>query len=266
MAWTCGTCWREFTTLRGREQHMNALCHGIPEHECDTCFRFFNSRSAVENHMNAKNHWFHKCGICSETWPDEEQMKEHEIEDHLYCSDCNRFFNNPNGIKMHLNSRAHRGYCMKCPFCAKDYTSATGLSHHLEGGRCPKAPFLNADEIYKLVRFKDTAGLISKKLIGWNGSPQYEATGEAWNGYAFECYICHRDFGSLASLNQHLSSPAHRQNLYHCPNRLGCGREFVSLAGLMNHLESESCGYTKFENVQRAAQNIMDPNRLIAFH
>ncbi|KAI1654374.1 hypothetical protein F4813DRAFT_392880 [Daldinia decipiens] len=298
MSWTCGTCWQEFATWRSRELHMDALDHSTPEHECDRCSRFFNSRSAVVNHMSAKNHWFYECGICDKTWPTEELVKEHEVKQHFYCNDCNREFNTYNNIKMvswtihypvpnfdlgyaripfeieeltkntcqHLNSRVHRGININCPFCQNAYTSATGLAHHLEGGACPKAPFLNRDEVYKLVRTKDPGSLISKKLLGWNGSPKYEATYESWNGYAFECYLCHRKFSSLNSLNQHLSSPTHQQNLYHCPSRLFCGREFVSLAALMNHLESESCGYTRFENVQRASQNIMNPSRLISFN
>ncbi|KAI1645263.1 uncharacterized protein F4817DRAFT_344209 [Daldinia loculata] len=266
MSWTCGTCWKEFTTERSREQHMDALDHSVPDHECDRCSRFFNSRSAVVNHMNAKNHWYYECTFCDETWPTEEQQREHEMEEHFHCTDCSRTFRNYNDIKMHLNSRAHRGININCPFCKKAYTCATGLAHHIEGGACPRAPRLNRDEVYKLVRTKDPGGLISKNLLGWKGSPKYEATYESWNGCAFECYLCHRQFGLLSSLNQHLSSPTHQQNLYHCPNRLSCGREFVSLAALMNHLESESCGYTRFENVQRASRNIMDPNRLISFN
>ncbi|KAI1468297.1 uncharacterized protein F4812DRAFT_426224 [Daldinia caldariorum] len=210
MSWACGTCWRRFTTFQGREQHMDALDHSVPEHECDRCSRYFNSRSAVVNHMDAKNHWYYGCSICNATWPTEEEVKEHKIEDHYYCRDCDRDFYDHNSIKMHFNSRVHRGYCAKCPFCGKSYTSATGLSHHLEGGSCPQAPFLNRDEAYKLVRFKDTKGLISKNLIEWNGSPQYEATTEAWNGYAFKCYICHGEFRSLQSLNQHLGSPVRK--------------------------------------------------------
>ncbi|KAI0114604.1 hypothetical protein F4776DRAFT_666750 [Hypoxylon sp. NC0597] len=260
---TCGTCWRIFANVRAREQHMIALDHDVPEHECDSCLKYFASRNAVINHMNAKNHWYYECAICDETWPTEELKTEHEIDYHYFCSECDRQFHDHNAIKMHLNSRIHRGLNIECPFCNKYYATATGLTHHLESGSCPSLPFLNRDEVYKLVRAKDPNGLISKKLLGWNGSPQYEATSAAWNGYAYECYLCHRQFNKLSSLNQHLSSPTHQQNLYHCPKRSGCGREFSSLAALMNHLESESCGYTKFENVQRALPDILSSDRLI---
>lgn len=61
--------------------------------------------------------------------------------------------------------------------------------------------------MYRLVRGKDPCGLISKNLIGWTGSAQYEASDRAWNGAAYECYLCHRAFNLLAGLNQHLNSP-----------------------------------------------------------
>lgn len=148
---------------------------------------------------------------------------------------------------------------------------------------------MNRDEVYKLVRMKDTSGVIAKNLIGWHGSPTYEASDASWNGRGFECYLCHRTFSQLAGLNQHLSSPVRKsfpilteiysrsaadkptspsdqQALYHCPNRNGCGKEFSSLAGLMNHLESESCNFTRFENVQRSVQEIVSSDRRIAFY
>ena len=85
--------------------------------------------------------------------------------------------------------------------------SATGLSHHLESGSCTHRPDINRDSLYKLVRLKDQDGIISKKLIGWRGSTEYEATDRAWNGYAWECYFCHRDFTTKGGLDQHLNSP-----------------------------------------------------------
>jgi len=94
------------------------------------------------------------------------------------------------------------------------------MLHHLEGGFCPRAHNLNRDEIYRFVRSKDPSGLISKKLIGWTGESdvQYEASNQAWNGRAFECYFCHKSFGALNSLNQHLNSGARTCSLTSTPN------------------------------------------------
>jgi hypothetical protein len=100
---------------------------------------------------------------------------------------------------------------MACPFCRNHFTTATGVAHHLETGSCERAPQVNRDRLYELVRAKDPHGLISKKLIGWTGSsPTYEATARTWNGRQFECYLCHRGFGSLQGLNQHLNSPVRK--------------------------------------------------------
>ncbi|KAI1345021.1 hypothetical protein F5Y15DRAFT_410705 [Xylariaceae sp. FL0016] len=263
MAWTCGSCERVFGSERAREQHMDALGHVADSFECDTCTRCFGSSGAARQHMNVCNHFGHECYICDETWPTREDREAHEAEEHFYCADCDRTFQNYNNIKMHLNSRTHRGLNLACPFCNTGYTSATGLSHHLEGGNCPRAPTLDRDEVFKLVRRKDPTGIISKNLIGYEGSTKYESTRRSWNGSAYECYLCHRGFKQLQSLNQHLASPTHQEALYHCPKRNSCGREFTSLAALMNHLESETCGYTRFENVQRSIQSVIGSGRRI---
>jgi hypothetical protein len=91
------------------------------------------------------------------------------------------------------------------------------------------------------------------------------ATSATWNGRYYECYLCHRGFTTIRGLNQHLESPAHKQKIYHCPNRQ-CGRELVSLAALFNHLESESCGYIRFEKVQQSIGGFLtDRQKLIGF-
>ncbi|OTA69524.1 putative zinc finger protein [Hypoxylon sp. EC38] len=238
MAWECGDCYRTFATWRSREQHVDALGH-----------------TPIDVY----------CSCCNCPSPNVQALREHMMESHHYCHDCKREFMNANNLKMHLNSRIHRGNGIHCPFCKTGYTTATGLAHHLERGGCPQASFLNRDEVYKVVRAKDPGGIISKKLIGWHGSPTYEATHKAWNGDAYECYMCHREFMSLNSLNQHLSSPAHQQALYHCPNRMNCGREFKTLAAIMNHLESESCAYMRFETVRNTLGNIISGDRRLTF-
>lgn len=99
---------------------------------------------------------------------------------------------------------------MTCPFCHHTFATATGVTHHLEQGSCPKARNVNRDELYRFVRAKDPEGRISKKLIGWHGSSGYEVTGDAWNGAAWECYFCHREFKLCSGLNQHLNSPVRK--------------------------------------------------------
>ncbi|KAK3330832.1 hypothetical protein B0H66DRAFT_76166 [Apodospora peruviana] len=197
-----------------------------------------------------------------------QECDNHEAEEHFFCRPCDRKFQNSNNIKQHLNSRIHRGTNIKCPFCGNQYATATGMVHRLEGGSCSVASGLNRDEVYRIVRSKDPSGIISKKLIGWTGdqadSGGYEATDRAWNGDQWECYFCHREFGSRHALSQHLNSPVHRHNMYHCPKPY-CRMDFKTLAAIINRLESESCGAMRFEAVQRRIGDIVSGNRLIAF-
>ncbi|KJZ74885.1 hypothetical protein HIM_05794 [Hirsutella minnesotensis 3608] len=263
----CGTCDKAFPTgCRARDQHCRSTGHSIPAHECQTCQRWFYSQSACEQHMRDVNHWSIECSVCNQTFPSQEQCTTHERDVHMYCADCNRHFQSDNNLKMHLNSRVHRGQNIDCPFCNRSYTSATGLTHHLELGSCAGAPDLNRDELYRLVRSRDPQGIVSKNLIGWTGSSFFDIVdaSEAWNGYGYECYFCHRSFKNSGALNQHLSSPIHQQDLYHCPNP-ACRNDFRSLAGIVNHLESGSCNFIRFERVQTSVQNIISSNRLIAF-
>lgn len=85
-----------------------------------------------------------------------------------------------------------------------------------------------------------------------------------WNGYGYECYLCHGVYRSLSDLNRHIQHGPHREKIYHCPKRI-CGRDFVNLAGLFQHLESETCGVVRFKDVQRGAVEMLRGGRLIGY-
>jgi len=240
----CYTCEKQFYAgFRARENHCASTGHIAPPHECATCPRWFKSASACNQHMNDKNHFPYECSVCDETWPTEKDCADHEKDEHNYCADCERTFASYNNLQMvctaghsrvspslpltpfclsitrylltrpatqHLRSKIHVGENITCPFCKRGFATATGMTHHLEAGSCPRAPQLDRDQIYRLVRSKDPRGTISKNLLGWNGSYKYEATGRAWNGDGYECYLCHREFAKLQGLNQHLGSPIRR--------------------------------------------------------
>ncbi|KAI1857566.1 uncharacterized protein JN550_013199 [Neoarthrinium moseri] len=167
---------------------------------------------------------------------------------------------------MHLHSGVHRGYEIQCPFCQCHRATAAGLTHHIETGSCPRAAGVTRDTLYRLIRSNDPQGTITNNLLGWSGSTQYEANELAYNRArrGWECYLCHRVFDRLPVLNRHLNSPIHQESLYHCPNRQ-CGKEFTVLAGIINHLESESCGYMRFEDVQRDIHNVVGGSNLLSF-
>ena len=146
------------------------------------------------------------------------------------------------------------GSNMQCPFCKTGFTTASAVTIHLESGTCSSG--LNRTKINNIVQRMDRNNVITKPMLTMPGYDRVEmiATERAWNGSYYECYLCHRDFSSLRALNQHVQSPAHEQNIYHCP-KAGCGRNYKLLSGLIQHVESESCGLMRFSQVQQQAKN-----------
>lgn len=269
----CETCTRIFRTQRACNQHMNDKDHWAPRFECETCTKDYRSQNAANEHMNRCGHWAPKiaCETCSLKFHTQTAANQHMKEQaHYknYCKDCGLQFQNANNLKMHLNSKTHRGINVPCPFCKVKYTTASGLSHHLETGSCPRAPKLNRETILSMVRERDPHGVITGKQIEWRNKQEnvtYSATHHAFNGSYWECYICHKKSNTINDLNKHLNSLAHEQKVYHCPNLKGkCGKKFVSLAGLFNHLESEACAFMRFEMVQRQVGNVLQGQKLIA--
>ncbi|KAJ5701241.1 hypothetical protein N7488_008789 [Penicillium malachiteum] len=201
--------------------------------ECGTCGDSFNWRDECYAHMNRESHW-------------------------IECETCDKVFLEQHGCNQHMASTNHWAPQFPC----------SGISHHLETGSCPKAPNLNRQTIAKIIRRFDYQGIVANKQLEWHEEEnvQNTVTNRAYNGYNWECYLCHREFGSARSLTQHLNLPAHAQKAYHCPNRHGCQKQFVSLAALFNHLESESCQYMRFENVQsmhsRMTESILSNKRI----
>ncbi|TLS20420.1 uncharacterized protein PpBr36_11379 [Pyricularia pennisetigena] len=222
------------------------------------------------------------CWECGKPFPSGRRaLKQHrKSTNHTECRRCYDMFNSAQD--RHLNSKIHRGSSVQCPLCMKAYTTATGIVNHLESGTCPNTQNLSRDALYRLVRSRDPQGVISKKLIGWTGEVEYEATVHTWNGSGYECYLCHRVFQKIQSLDQHLKSPVppscgrgdsfgltawtwnfvDQQSYYHCP-KVTCRSEFKTLASLISHLESESCGYIRFSNVQNRVKEMMLGGKLI---
>ncbi|KAK1657141.1 hypothetical protein BDP55DRAFT_37974 [Colletotrichum godetiae] len=273
MNFTCVTRLQTWPSWMSRDQHVAAKSHQAPEFECDTCDRYCNSRQAIEQHMAALDHWADSSSdelefycdydSCSEVLDDEDALREHEVEEHFYCNQCERAFQDLNSIKMHRNSKAHRGNNAPCPFCRRSYVTAAGVFHHLEEGACEKAPLTRLG-VYQAVKQRDPDGVLTKRLQEWAVGVSLEATVESWDPVTktFNCSMCSGRFIYLESLNQHLKSPKHQQNLYHCP-KLGCPREFCTLAAVTQHLQSGSCNFMTFEAVQETAARIFDPGRMI---
>ncbi|KAL4862887.1 hypothetical protein BDV12DRAFT_178208 [Aspergillus spectabilis] len=263
----CETCTRAFYTQRSCNQHMDNVGHWASKYECEMCTKTFYTQNAANQHMNAMGHWAptFACDSCNSMFHTQSAADQHmKASGHYrnYCKSCDRHFQNENNLRMHLTSKIHRGRQMLCPFCKAAYTTASGLVHHLERGSCPKAPNLNRETIHRMIRERDPHGLVTNKQIGWKEEENatYTANSHAWNGSGYECYLCHRTFPKITSLNQHLNSSTHKQHVYHCPNAR-CERSFSTLAALFNHLESESCSFMRFEKVQKSLGDVIGGKR-----
>lgn len=259
----CESCTREFRSVHSAQQHMNSLGHWAPKFPCETCSAKFHTEKAAGQHMQARGHYQYHCKACKKSFPNGNSLQMASTL--TYSIRVSRFFqsNHPK----HLNSKIHRGANVPCPFCRTGFTSASGLSHHLETGSCNNAPSLNREKLLALVRKRDPHGVITNKQIGWHDEQNitYEANHLSYNGGAWECYICHREFTTLNGLNMHLNSPRHKGKIYHCPNERGCAKQFVSLAGFFNHLESETCSFMRFDKVQTHVSTILSGSKLISF-
>ncbi|KMU92022.1 hypothetical protein CIHG_09829 [Coccidioides immitis H538.4] len=199
LIYECENCSHHFNTQCACEQHMNNTDHWLPEFECETCSHPFKTQRACEQHMDALGHQ----------------------EPKVPCD--------------HLNSRIHRGASVPCHFCGKKYTSASSVTHHLELGSCRCAKGVNHTSILHAIQQRDPHHIITDKQIEWykEDVSKYLATDLAYNGFFWECYLCHAEFGTKGALNAHINSPAHSQRMYHCPK---CRKKFKSLAGLLKQL------------------------------
>ncbi|ROT35422.1 hypothetical protein SODALDRAFT_65686 [Sodiomyces alkalinus F11] len=177
-----------------------SLSNCAPEFECNTCGRDFGSHQALNLHMDALDHGVdHECDDCSDIFSDEEDLRDHELSEHYYCDPCDKYFGGWNAINNHRNSNRHASDKVACLFCGKDYAAASGATHYVERGCCPKAP-VDRMEFYEAVRKRDPTGILTKTLLtrptGANHVGFYQSTKKCWNSEAsvFECYFCHRRF------------------------------------------------------------------------
>ena len=161
----------------------------------------------------------------------------------------------------HLNSSVHRPKDVICPFrgCDRTFVSRSALVLHLEEGACRSG--IDRATINRYVRQYDKNNIItdpSRLLTSGADSDntKYYATERSWNGYRYECYLCHSSYASLVSLNRHLASPIHHDKIYICPAS-SCRSRFTTLSALCQHIESEKCGVSKFKAVQHTMDSLL---------
>ncbi|PMD41398.1 hypothetical protein L207DRAFT_457845 [Hyaloscypha variabilis F] len=227
---------------------------------CNACNRSFPHGEAYNQHIQNspahRSYDTYDCQFCDRDFYSEQSRHQHYSSSHSsrYCVDCKRTFMNENNLMQHLHSRTHVGASIQCPWCKVGFATASGVTIHLESGRCT-ASGLNRQKLNHMVHQLDRKNIITRPMLTLPGYSNVEtfATDRSWNGRAYECYLCNREFTSLNGLNNHIKSPVHEQNLYRCP-KISCGREYKLLSGLVQHFESESCGIMRFGVVQSQAR------------
>ncbi|KAJ7849785.1 hypothetical protein B0H14DRAFT_3085966 [Mycena olivaceomarginata] len=201
---------------------------------CSKCDKLFPSRRDLKEHLAIGQSEY--CQYCDD-FCDSEDLEYHCQMDHSYCAECQREHYRQsafhpllcrlqeallvaNNLKNHLNSSIHLPKDVLCP--ARDVDS------------------LYRRTIDRLVRQFDTNNNITKPSRLLQGANE-----RAWNGVAYECYLCHAGYRTLAALNQHLGSPRHQEKVYVCPLNV-CRVRFSTLSGLCQHIERGRCGVASY--------------------
>ncbi|KAI0686940.1 hypothetical protein BC835DRAFT_428508 [Cytidiella melzeri] len=275
MSYYCDPCSRWFVSFSSLRQHVETSSKH-QSHYCDDCNKEFNTQAALTKHYirssrhaycqfcdehfddesdlddhNDDEHW--RCSPCDELFDTEEDRDEHMEEFHWYCKSCDRIFGSEQSLDMHLRtSKIHNKKIYRCPGrgCGKSFVAYGDLALHLESGACSSGATRRA--INNLVARADRNNLITNpsRLIGYDEKARVVSTSansSAWNGRQYECFLCHKEFRQLSSLNAHLHSPVHDQKIYRCPKGYkGCGAEYKTLSGLLSHVERSECGVSRF--------------------
>jgi hypothetical protein len=173
---------------------------------------------------------------------------------------------------MHLRtSTVHNNRTHRCPGrgCNRSFAAYSDLALHLEAGTCSSG--VNRRSLDDVVIRSDRNHSLTNpnRLIGYRqeGVINTWATERAWNGWDYECSLCHRTFQTLPSLNAHLSSPAHTASIYRCPpQHNGCGLEFKTLSAVLSHIERSQCGVTRFrKQVTGVLDGVTQGMRMLTF-
>ncbi|EKD19942.1 uncharacterized protein L3040_002379 [Drepanopeziza brunnea f. sp. 'multigermtubi'] len=252
MPW-CFPCDRSFITENGYNQHLRtSAAHRYQDESSDGGYASSEQYSSSE-----ELGW--QCDICDRVFGSEHSRHQHysSAAGHSYCVPCRRIFMNENNLRQHLHSKLHMGGSIECPFCSLSFTTASGVTIHLESGACTVSG-LDRSKINRIVRQLDRNHVITKPMLTMSGYDRPDAvtraTERSWNGRHYECYLCAKQFGTLQGVNAHLASPVHEQKIYRCPKG-SCGREYKALSGLVQHVESEICGVMRFAQVQKQARS-----------
>ncbi|ELU45831.1 zinc-finger double-stranded RNA-binding domain-containing protein [Rhizoctonia solani AG-1 IA] len=248
----CDRCDRWFNSEYAYNAHRR---DSSSHYMCWKCDKDFQTSTRLDQHLRQSSR-HNYCTYCDEDFEDQDDLNEHYEDCHEFCHSCN----------MHRNSSIHRPRNITCPGNGRNaqFVNKSALLLHFEGGSCKSG--LTRQKLNRLIAERDSSNFITNPNRLLTGSTETWATQKAWNGHAYECYFCHKEFRSLAQLNQHLASPVHEQPLYHCPKLgHGCRAQFKTASGLCQHIEDGSCGVARFKAIQDSMEILVRGVRRIAF-
>ncbi|KAJ7369021.1 hypothetical protein DFH08DRAFT_983724 [Mycena albidolilacea] len=230
-----------------------------PTYGCSKCDKLFPSRRDLKEHLAIGQSEY--CQYCDQSFCDSEDLEYHSQMDHSYCAECQRVFKSEFTLEEHYRQSAFHHYCAACK---KLFLSANNLKNHLNSSihlpkdvLCPgkgcRLTFVSRSAVLLHLESGTCRCGIDRRTIDRL---------RAWNGVAYECYLCHAGYRILAALNQHLGSPRHQEKVYVCPLNV-CRVRFSTLSGLCQHIESGRCGVARF--VRNTMDDLMGRMRLLRF-
>jgi hypothetical protein len=152
-------------------------------------------------------------------------------------------------------TNVHTNRNLSCIVCPRPFSTPSAIAQHLESGRHGISRHQVTTAIHSLSIIPAIS--LTRRITTSNQySVSFRATPHAFNGYAYECHICHRMFRSMGSLSSHFNSPAHDANQFSCP---GCKKHFKLISALIQHVESGSCGLASVRQVRHQFQFFKAP-------
>ncbi|KAI0320974.1 hypothetical protein OF83DRAFT_1168819 [Amylostereum chailletii] len=248
-----------------KEHYVQSSEHAYCQH-CDTHYRTHDGlfQHAQQSHF--------ACTSCRSFYATHVRLIAHKKQQHHYCSSCDRIFESASNLASHLASSKHTPRTIRCPArgCERAFPTMSALIAHAESDS--RAGGLTRAYVNRYIVERDRTNLITNpsRLIGGPGgyrpptTTTMWATDRSWNGWEWECVLCHRTFAAKDALNKHLQSPRHAEKIYRCPGT-SCRAEFAALSALVRHVEDEGCDVKRFVQVQGAIDGLVHGMRALTW-
>ncbi|KAG2107898.1 uncharacterized protein F5147DRAFT_695632 [Suillus discolor] len=274
--WQCNLCNRTFRSIHALFGHCRDKAADHPF--CKDCKTLFYDFAGLYQHMNNVHR--------SDSESDEYAFESDDIEDDYdneddyddeeppFCVGCNRWFVDLANLYQHLATSLKHNWCFlcsrdfatptsldqanldfECPLCSKRFQIPSSIALHIQSGACHNISLAQVTAAVHALKIVPTTSVSRHIEGGSTRVASYYVTERAFNGTAYECYLCHLTFRTLGALNSHINSPVHDADEFKCPK---CERKYKFVSGLMQHIESEACGIARFEVVEDFTMSLID--------